>query len=97
MLRVAVPNKGQLAEPARQMLVEAGYLRTASTRDLVVHDAERSAVNTGSLRLFVGKQGMTSARVTKLLAAEKIWGIERPAFYLSLAEHVAHFRPAQVA
>lgn len=37
-LRVAVPNKGQLAEPAREMLLEAGYLRSASTRDLVVHD-----------------------------------------------------------
>lgn len=40
MLRVAVPNKGQLAEPAREMLTEAGYLRSASTRDLVVHDPE---------------------------------------------------------
>lgn len=40
MLRVAVPNKGQLAEPAREMLVEAGYLRSASLRDLVVHDPE---------------------------------------------------------
>jgi len=38
MLRVAVPNKGQLAEPARSMLTEAGYLRSASTRELVVHD-----------------------------------------------------------
>lgn len=40
MLRVAVPNKGQLAEPARSMLMEAGYIRTASTRDLVVHDPD---------------------------------------------------------
>ena len=40
MLRVAVPNKGQLAEPAREMLLEAGYLRSASTRDLLVHDPE---------------------------------------------------------
>lgn len=40
MLRVAVPNKGQLAEPARTMLTEAGYLRGAGTRDLVVHDPE---------------------------------------------------------
>ncbi|MDQ5972879.1 MAG: phosphoribosyltransferase [Actinomycetota bacterium] len=40
MLRVAVPNKGQLAEPARSMLVEAGYLRSASTRDLMVHDPD---------------------------------------------------------
>lgn len=40
MLRVAVPNKGQMGEPARSMLAEAGYLRSASTRDLVVSDPE---------------------------------------------------------
>ena len=40
MLRVAVPNKGQLAEPARQMLREAGYLRSAGVRELVVQDPE---------------------------------------------------------
>ena len=39
-LRVAVPNKGQLAEPARSMLTEAGYLKNAGLRDLVVHDPE---------------------------------------------------------
>lgn len=39
-LKVAVPNKGQLAEPARSMLVEAGYLKNAGIRDLVVHDPE---------------------------------------------------------
>ena len=38
MLKVAIPNKGQLAEPARQMLQEAGYLRNAGLRDLVVQD-----------------------------------------------------------
>ncbi|MBI1352443.1 MAG: ATP phosphoribosyltransferase [Actinomycetales bacterium] len=40
MLRVAVPNKGQLADPAREMLSEAGYLRSATTRELVVHDPD---------------------------------------------------------
>ena len=38
MLKVALPNKGQLGEPAREMLVEAGYLRNAGVRELVVHD-----------------------------------------------------------
>lgn len=38
MLKVALPNKGQLGEPAREMLVEAGYLRSAGVRELVVHD-----------------------------------------------------------
>jgi ATP phosphoribosyltransferase len=39
-LRVAIPNKGQLAEPARSMLSEAGYLKNSGLRDLVVHDPE---------------------------------------------------------
>lgn len=38
MLRVAIPNKGQLAEPAKAMLREAGYLQGASLEKLVVHD-----------------------------------------------------------
>ena len=40
MLRVALPNKGQLADPARAMLREAGYLRSSAARDLVVNDPE---------------------------------------------------------
>lgn len=40
MLRVAVPNKGQLADPARAMLSEAGYLHAAAARDLVIQDPE---------------------------------------------------------
>ena len=42
VLKVAVPNKGQLAEPARQMLKEAGYLSASNPRSLVVHDALNS-------------------------------------------------------
>lgn len=40
MLRVAVPNKGLLAEPARQMLAEAGYLSHAGVRELAVQDPD---------------------------------------------------------
>lgn len=40
MLRVALPNKGQLAEPAREMLHEAGYLRASGPRELVVQDPD---------------------------------------------------------
>lgn len=38
MLRIAIPNKGQLSEPARQMLAEAGYRATGTGRELVLHD-----------------------------------------------------------
>ena len=39
MLRIAVPNKGSLAEPASQLLREAGYKQRSSDRDLVLVDA----------------------------------------------------------
>jgi ATP phosphoribosyltransferase len=40
VLRVALPNKGQLADPAREMLREAGYLRSSAARELVVQDPD---------------------------------------------------------
>lgn len=38
MLRIAVPNKGSLAEPAAEMLREAGYRTRRDTKELVVTD-----------------------------------------------------------
>ena len=40
MLRIAVPNKGSLSEPASRMLAEAGYRQRRETRELVLVDAE---------------------------------------------------------
>lgn len=40
MLRVAVPNKGVLSEPAAEMLAESGYRQRRSTKDLAVYDPE---------------------------------------------------------
>jgi ATP phosphoribosyltransferase len=68
MLRIAVPNKGSLSEPATQMLVEAGYRQRTDTRELVLIDAENDAefyflrprdiaVYVGSGRLDVGITG----------------------------------------
>ncbi|MCV7443224.1 ATP phosphoribosyltransferase [Mycobacterium paraense] len=38
MLRVAVPNKGTLSEPASEILAEAGYRRRTDSKDLTVID-----------------------------------------------------------
>jgi ATP phosphoribosyltransferase len=38
MLRVAVPNKGTLSEPASEILAEAGYRRRTDSKDLTVVD-----------------------------------------------------------
>ena len=38
MLRVAVPNKGTLTEPAAEILSEAGYRRRTDPKDLTVID-----------------------------------------------------------
>ena len=43
MLRIAVPNKGALSEPARKILSEAGYIRASRGNELVVADPENDA------------------------------------------------------
>ena len=40
MLRIAVPNKGSLSEPASQLLREAGYRQRRDRRELVLADAD---------------------------------------------------------
>ncbi|GAA2520590.1 ATP phosphoribosyltransferase [Rarobacter incanus] len=40
MLRIAVPNKGSLSEPASQMLREAGYRQRRDSRELVLTDVD---------------------------------------------------------
>lgn len=43
MLRVAVPNKGTLADGSLDMLREAGYIARPSNRELLVSDPENNA------------------------------------------------------
>jgi ATP phosphoribosyltransferase len=68
MLRIAVPNKGSLSEPASQMLAEAGYRQRTDSRELVLLDTENDteffflrprdiAIYVGSGRLDVGITG----------------------------------------
>jgi len=68
MLRIAVPNKGSLSDPASQMLVEAGYRQRADARELVLYDGENDteffylrprdiAIYVGSGQLDVGITG----------------------------------------
>jgi ATP phosphoribosyltransferase len=68
MLRIAVPNKGSLAEPAAAMLHEAGYRQRSDHRELVLQDPENNteffflrprdiAVYVGSGQLDVGVTG----------------------------------------
>ncbi|MGQ0845068.1 MAG: ATP phosphoribosyltransferase [Sporichthyaceae bacterium] len=68
MLRIAVPNKGSLSEPAAAMLREAGYRQRSDSRELVLSDPENNveffflrprdiAIYVGSGRLDVGITG----------------------------------------
>ncbi len=67
-LRVAVPNKGSLSEPAASMLREAGYRQRNDSRELVLQDPDNGveffflrprdiAIYVGSGRLDVGITG----------------------------------------
>ena len=64
--------------------------------DLVIHDVERIAIHGGSLRLFVGKRGASSSRVTVLLAEEQAWGVGRAEFYQSFGQRVERLRTSLV-
>ena len=57
-LRVAVPNKGSLSEPASDMLREAGYRQRNDSRELVLQDPENGAefffLRPRDIALYVG-------------------------------------------
>ena len=68
VLRVAVPNKGSLSEPAAEMLRESGYRQRSDPRELVLQDPENGteffflrprdiAVYVGAGQLDVGITG----------------------------------------
>lgn len=58
MLRVAVPNKGTLSEPAADMLREAGYRQRTDSRDLTVidtaNDVEFFFLRPKDIAIYVG-------------------------------------------
>ena len=68
LLRIAVPNKGSLSDPASQMLREAGYRQRSDSKELVLADPDNGveffflrprdiAIYVGSGRLDVGITG----------------------------------------
>jgi ATP phosphoribosyltransferase len=58
VLRIAVPNKGTLADPAAHMLIEAGYRQRADHRELVLvdpdNDVEFFFLRPRDIALYVG-------------------------------------------
>lgn len=67
MLRVAVPNKGSLSEPAVAMLKEAGYRQRRDSRELVladpVNDVEFFFLRPRDVAVYVGA-GTVDAGIT---------------------------------
>ena len=67
MLRIAVPNKGSLAEPASQMLREAGYRQRRDGRELVLvdeaNDVEFFFLRPCDIAVYVGS-GTVDAGIT---------------------------------
>jgi ATP phosphoribosyltransferase len=57
-LRVAVPNKGSLSDPASDMLREAGYRQRADSRELVLQDPDNNTefffLRPRDIALYVG-------------------------------------------
>ncbi len=67
MLRIAVPNKGSLAEPAAEMLREAGYKVRRDPKELVVSDPDNDVelfyLRPRDIAVYVGS-GTVDAGIT---------------------------------
>ncbi len=83
MLRVAVPNKGALSEPATEILAEAGYRRRSDPKDLTVIDPANDveffflrpkdiAIYVGSGDLDLGITGRDLARESQAPVRERL-------------------------
>jgi len=74
MLRVAVPNKGALAEPAAEILSEAGYRRRSDPKDLTVIDpvngVEFFFLRPKDIAIYVGSGQLDFGITGRDLAAE---------------------------
>ena len=67
MLRIAVPNKGSLSEPASDMLREAGYRQRRDSRELVLPDPDNDVefffLRPRDIAVYVG-EGTVDAGIT---------------------------------
>jgi ATP phosphoribosyltransferase len=67
LLRIAVPNKGSLAEPASQMLREAGYRQRSDSKELILSDPENGVefffLRPRDIAVYVGS-GMLDVGIT---------------------------------
>jgi ATP phosphoribosyltransferase len=74
MLRVAVPNKGTLSEPAAAMLREAGYRQRHESRDLTVldvaNDVEFFFLRPKDIAVYVGSGELDLGITGRDLAAD---------------------------
>ena len=74
MLRVAVPNKGTLSEPAAEMLREAGYRQRNESRDLTVldiaNDVEFFFLRPKDIAVYVGSGELDLGITGRDLAAD---------------------------
>ncbi len=74
MLRVAVPNKGALSEPAAEILAEAGYRRRTDPKDLTVIDRANGVefffLRPKDIAIYVGSGQLDCGITGRDLAAE---------------------------
>jgi ATP phosphoribosyltransferase len=74
VLRLAVPNKGTLSEPASEMLREAGYRQRSDARDLTVldtaNDVEFFFLRPKDIAIYVGTGELDLGITGRDLAAE---------------------------
>jgi ATP phosphoribosyltransferase len=80
VLRIAVPNKGTLSQPAAQMLREAGYRQRSSDRDLIcvddANDVEFFYLRPRDIATYVGSGDLALGITGRDLLLDAEYGAE---------------------
>ena len=102
MLRIAVPNKGVLSEPAAEMLAESGYRQRRITKDLAVYDPDSDTeffyLRPRDIAVYVAAGDAASGTVAAVsdgvhAAGKKV--VEEAAEVWMAAEHEGEVRTAE--
>src|SRR5215203_1139390 len=89
-LKVAVPNKGALSEPAAEMLGEAGYLQRADDKDLALFDevngVEFFYLRPRDIAVYVGEGTLDIGITGSDMALEKLHDLRLATSYPGLVD-----------
>lgn len=100
MLRIAVPNKGMLSEPAWNMLAEAGYRLRSNPRQLVVEDPDNDVelfyLRPLDIAVYVGQEAPSTSALPVMICCSTPVRMPRSIWSLALALQRSVLQPPMI-